>query len=332
MRTRAEIFQSELDRTKAALEPVGFSWYPYGTLSNVTHLDGLLTGEHRALFDQLGDLPIADIGGADGDLAFFLESLGYTVDLIDYAPTNQNHLAGAHRLREALQARNVFIYDLDLDAQFQLPRNTYGLVVFLGILYHLKNPFYALETLSQRTPYLLVSTRIAKLSPDHRTELAHLPVAYLLAPDESNNDSSNYWIFSDTGLHRLFERTGWEVLDYRTVGNTTASDPASPDGDERAFALLHSNRFSPLEERVHYTMTTPPADHARYQMIETTEPERQILRIDNQTGRTWRLVSNTWEIVTEPSTITATQEDVNRSMDTWTRDVDRRLRALELHK
>ena len=55
----------------------------------------------------------------------------------------------------------------------------------------------------------------------------------------TNNDSTNYWIFSPAGLDRLFERTGWEVLDQRNFGRIDGdSNPASNDRDERIFCLL----------------------------------------------------------------------------------------------
>src|SRR6185437_3180823 len=57
----------------------------------------------------------------------------------------------------------------------------YDLIFFLGILYHLKNPFYALESLAKVTRHMLISTRVAKLSPAGRS-MRDLPVAYLLHP------------------------------------------------------------------------------------------------------------------------------------------------------
>lgn len=65
-------------------------------------------------------------------------------------------------------------------------------------------------------------------------------MAYLLDERESNNDSTNYWIFSDAGFRRILKRTGWEIRDYITVGNTANSDPATQEGDERAFCLAES--------------------------------------------------------------------------------------------
>ena len=129
---------------------------------------------------------------------------------------------------------------VDADGFEDWYREHYRAVFLLGILYHLKNPFYVLEALARHTELCFVSTRIAQLTPDHNTRLKHVPVAYLLDPLETNNDATNYWIFSEVGLRRLFDRTGWEVLEFTTVGTTTGSDPVAPDRDERAFALLRS--------------------------------------------------------------------------------------------
>jgi len=68
-------FRRELDRKKADLAPSDFGWYPYGTLNNFHILSQLLTGENRNFLERVGDGLIVDIGAADGDLAFFLESL-----------------------------------------------------------------------------------------------------------------------------------------------------------------------------------------------------------------------------------------------------------------
>jgi hypothetical protein len=197
--------------------------------------------------------PTIDIGCADGDMAFFLESLGCKAHVVDYAPTNYNGMQGVRLLKSELSS-SIEIHEVDLDSQFRLPQETFGLAFFLGILYHLKNPYYALESLAKSARYCLISTRIAKfdtrhiepdvrsanLLPDKRTNLSRLPVAYLLDVLEANNDSTNYWIFSDAGLRRILKRTGWDICDYMTVGNTTNSDPASAEGDERAFCLVKS--------------------------------------------------------------------------------------------
>ncbi len=248
---QARTFNASLDRTKRDLAPAEFGWYPYGTLTNFQHLDRLLSGPNRDLLALAGGAPVADIGAADGDSAFFLESLGFDAHVVDNAPTNYNSCRGVRLLKQALDSK-VTIHEVDLDARFDLPGQNYGLALFLGILYHLKNPYNALESLARNARHAVLSTRItrfnrprkhagAKGSLNHeRVELQAVPMAYLVAPDETNNDATNFWIFSEAGLRRLVDRTGWDVLDFMTVGNTRDSDPASNEGDERAFCLLRS--------------------------------------------------------------------------------------------
>jgi hypothetical protein len=231
-------FAPNLGRVKKESAPSDFPWYPYGTMGNLRILDGMLSGENRKLSSLAPGLVVADIGAADGDMAFFLESLGMTVDIIDHGPTNFNGLRGARQLKETLGSR-VQIHDIDLDAQFQLPRNDYDLVLLLGILYHLKNPYKALEALAGCTERCLLSTRIARFAGPESTAIRHLPVAYLLGQYECNNDPTNYWIFSEAGLRQLFRRTGWTVVDFVSVGDTASSEPAAMDRDERAFCLLN---------------------------------------------------------------------------------------------
>jgi len=231
----AAAFSEELGKIKAEIGP-SFDWYPYDTMGNFSHLRPIF--EEHPVESLMAGNRIADIGAADGDAAFFLERLGYDVEVIDHAPTNFNQMRGIRKLAEHLGS-SVVVHDIDLDSYFQFPQDNYDLVFFLGILYHLKNPFYVLERLAQVTRHLVVSTRIARRAPNKR-KIQDLPVAYLLGPTEANGDSTNFWVFSETGLRRLFDRTGWDLLSLRTVGDTKHSDPARSDRDERAFALLRS--------------------------------------------------------------------------------------------
>jgi hypothetical protein len=203
-------------------------WYPYDILANVVHVNGMLTGENRDLDRLVQSLPVADIGAADGDLAFALEDIaGWQLDIVDTAATNMNGLRGARALRDRLGS-HVEIHDIDLDRQFALPRERYGLVLLLGILYHLQNPYYVLRQLASRASHCLLSTKVARFAGPARTPIGDLPVAYLVAPDETNNDPTNYWILSPTGLERLVTRAGWQILDRANVGNTRTPIPPPP--------------------------------------------------------------------------------------------------------
>ena len=247
----AAAFARQLAATKQELDLGEHGWYPYGSMDNFVHLDSLLTGEHREVLRYAGARPILDIGAADGDVAFFLESLGYGVHVLEYPPTNFNGCRGIYAMREALGS-HVEVTELDLDSQFRLPEGRFGLTFLLGLLYHLKNPFYVLESLAARVDYMLLSTRVAQYNVVEggegavegvnlrRIDISSVPSAYLVAPLEANNDPTNYWMFTHAGLRRLLDRTGWDILDYTAVGVTEGSDPATMDHDERAVCFLRS--------------------------------------------------------------------------------------------
>lgn len=230
----ANAFNQRLVNIRARISPSnGRPWYPYGSISNIWNLDQVLTGEHRGLFSSMAGKIIADIGAADGDMGLFLSSLGADVDLIDNPPTNMNGFEGARALKTEL-GLEANLHAVDLDSQFQLPQR-YDFALFLGILYHLKNPYYVLEHLARSVSLAVLSTRVAQLDG---------PVAYLLNPDESNNDATNFWIFSEAGLDRILRRTGWEIIDYKILGgDMKTSDPSSSAGDRRAFCLIQSTRY-----------------------------------------------------------------------------------------
>lgn len=224
---------------KLAQRPKSF-WYPYPTLKNLKPLEQLLAASGLDLL-KLCHGPngkVADIGTADGDLAFFLETLGFFVDAVDFESTNFNRMEGIRILKQALNSA-VTIQSVDLDSQFSLPSEKYDAIFLLGILYHLKNPFFVLEKLAAITRCCFLGTRVAKKAPDGRS-FAKYPMAYLLGPEECNNDSTNFWIFSDEGFKRLVHRCGWNILAYTTIGDTKNSTPADPNHDERAFCVLKS--------------------------------------------------------------------------------------------
>jgi len=248
----AQQFKSTVASARSQIQPDGFEWYPYGSLDNFHLLDLLLTGDARNVFEQARGRPVADIGAADGETSLFLESLGFDVDVIDFGPTNFNTCRGIRALIAHLDS-GIRLHEVDLDAQFSLPREEYGLTLLLGILYHLKNPYYALEKLARHSRGMLLSTRIARfnrardggtpsLNPE-RFDMASAPLAYLVAPDETNGDATNYWIFSEGGLRRVLDRCGWDVECLRTFGAIGESDPATATGDERAFCFARSRHF-----------------------------------------------------------------------------------------
>ena len=83
---------------------------------------------------------IADIGAGDGDLAFFFEKMGFSVEIIDNEYTNFNRLEGARILKEVMNS-SVEIRSVDLDSQFALPHQKVRYRFFSRNTLSLKEPF-----------------------------------------------------------------------------------------------------------------------------------------------------------------------------------------------
>ena len=237
IREAAIRFKEKVSQAKRTLGDVDFEWYPHDTLAAFGHLDKLLTGANRTLFG--GKKRILDLGCQDGELAFFLESLGHEVVALDHPTYNHNGMRGVRALKAALGSA-IELIDVDIDRQFCLPHESYDVAIVLGVLYHLRNPFYALEELARRASYGVLSTRIARRFPNGKAMPRDVALAYLLGERELNDDETNYFIFSEAGLRTLLNRTYWEIEDYMTTARKLDSDPVRPERDERVFCLLKS--------------------------------------------------------------------------------------------
>lgn len=239
----AQQFREKLEAAKEKLGPQEFPWYPYDSFGYLRWFGQGWKGRLDTLKQLAGDEPVLDVGCADGALAFFMESLGCEVDAIDNPPTNHNGMQGVRTLKHALGSR-VSIHSMDIDARFEPPREQYGLTLLLGILYHLKNPFYVLETLASHTRFCLLGTRVARVTAKG-APMQHEPLAYLVNEQETNADPTNFWIFSEEGLRRIIHRAGWTVREFFTEGCKEGSDPVRGDRDERAFCLIESRLIEP---------------------------------------------------------------------------------------
>ncbi|HEV8041777.1 MAG TPA: hypothetical protein VGP62_23065 [Bryobacteraceae bacterium] len=219
-------------------------WYPFDTLSCVPTITELISRDFDVVAADIAGRPVADIGCADGDLAMLFAGWGADVDAIDYAPNNYNRMLGVRTLSRVLDLP-VRTYDINLDHDFKLPQDVYGLTLFLGILYHLKNPYAVLEQLAFQTRWCILSTRIAQVTPTVRARVENEPVAYLADGREIGNDATNYWVFSAGGLFRILQRTRWAIVASKRIGCLVDSSPIDPQGDERMFILLKSRVHFP---------------------------------------------------------------------------------------
>jgi SAM-dependent methyltransferase len=232
---RRREFEKTLKAARARAN-ADFEWYPYDSLVNLGPMSDLLSQSHLQLALEKG---LLDVGCGDGDLSFFFEWLGCDVVAMDHPGPNYNGMRGVRRLKEVLNSR-VEIREVDFDSQFVPLERRFGLTLFLGALYHLKNPFFVLESLARCSEYCLLSTRVARRFPVVGRAPANAALAYLLDANELNSDGTNFWIFSEAALRRLLKRTRWSVCEFLSTGDTSNSDPVSIAHDERAWCLLRS--------------------------------------------------------------------------------------------
>lgn len=238
-------FEASLPEWRSRAAQPGLDWYPHDSIGTLSMVDRFLTGPERFLKTLVGDQPVLDIGCADGALSFVFESLGVPVYAIDHPPTNFNRMRGVRALKNALRS-GVHIVAADLDANPALPVEHCGLALFFGILYHLKNPLGVLEVLASRARYCLLSTAITRFAADQQTDLRDLPIAFLAGREGLKDDDTNYWIFTEAGLRVLVDRAGWEIRDWM-VASDDDKTLWGMQRDERAFCLLRSRAFPPVE-------------------------------------------------------------------------------------
>lgn len=221
-------------------------WYPYDSLSNVSHLDVLLPGSVEVVPDHGS---VLDVGCADGDMGFLFDSMGCQVDFLDNPATNFNGCKGVMGSAKLLRHTGRILQH-DIDFGFELDRD-YDLVLFLGTLYHLRNPALALLRLAEHCEQMLLSTRVIRHLPKAGAALSDAPVAYLVDTFELNNDPTNWWLLSPAGLLRILKRCGWTTLASRLFVDTSGRIDGEPD--ERMFVhCRHVSNYRDLSKHHHY--------------------------------------------------------------------------------
>jgi len=223
------------------------NWYPYNSLDNVYNLNAFLPPATELVPDRGS---VLDIGCADGDMGFLFESFGCYVDFLDNAATNFNDCRGVTRTAQ-LVGHTGRVIERDIDFGFELDRD-YDLALFLGTLYHLRNPALALLRLAERCERMLLSTRVMSQLPRQHAGIAvgDAPIGYLLDTLELNRDPTNWWLFSPAALTRLLKRCGWTALASRIAFDESV--PAD-QRDERMF--VHCQRvtnYADLTQHHHF--------------------------------------------------------------------------------
>lgn len=155
-----------------------------------------------------------DIGCKDGFYAFELERRGARVVGLDYAePTVTGFSIAAEVLGSGVEHVVANVYDLSPERH-----GLFDLVLFLGVLYHLRNPMLALDRIRRvARPGALVFVETA-VSVDPAVADLEMPVWQFFPRDSLHRDATSKWAPNLAGLKSVLEECQFEVLEVVRAG------------------------------------------------------------------------------------------------------------------
>ena len=151
-----------------------------------------------------------DLGCRDGFFAFEAERRGaLEVVGVDYAdPSATGFPIAAEILGSRALYRTMNVYDIDPSSL-----GTFDVVFFLGLLYHLRDPLWAIDrirALQRPGGLLFVESQLAS-SPEVRQ--SPLPLWQFFPGDSLSGDATNCWGPNLAGLVAAVEECEYRVLD-----------------------------------------------------------------------------------------------------------------------
>jgi tRNA (mo5U34)-methyltransferase len=192
-----------------------------------------------ALPDRLTGRSVLDVGAWDGFFSFEAERRGAAhVVATDYFAwkgrgwDTGRGKAGFELAREALDSH---VEDVDLDVMDLSPEavGVFDVVLFLGVLYHVKEPLAALERVASVTRDLLIVETVIDMIGIRRPAVAFYPA------DELSRDPTNWWGPNLPALHGMLRAVGFQRIE------TVTKTPSAPYRILRAAShhLRGRNRF-----------------------------------------------------------------------------------------
>lgn len=173
-----------------------------------------------ALPADLAGKSVLDVGAWDGYFAFEAERRGarrvLATDRHCWHGPGWGTKAGFALAREALDSR---VEDLSIDVLDLTPEQvgTFDLVLFLGVLYHMRHPLLALERIASVTrDMLILETHVDALD-------CNRPAAIFYPDRTLNGDKSNWWGPNPLAVVAMLKAVGFRRVE-------VVQQPAAPRG------------------------------------------------------------------------------------------------------
>lgn len=144
---------------------------------------------------------ILDVGTCNGAFAFEMERRGAQVTAVDICSPDE---CGFESLAQILRSRVLYLQASVYDLASRFPQNEFDSILFSGVLYHLRHPLLALDTLHQISKSAVwLESHVIDDYVMVRGKPRRLPSRFLNAgmlqfyrSAELNDDPSNFFGFS----------------------------------------------------------------------------------------------------------------------------------------
>ena len=263
------------DQLRARVADVGFWWHSIdlgdGVVTPGAKSSAWLEAELARL--DLGDLSgksVLDVGAYDGYYSFAAEQMGaervvaldhwvWSVDLPAWMKHREKRIAAGMPVEpvetlpdlwrpDELPGRRAF--DLAHEAlgssvevvvgdllDYDLSKlGTFDVVLYLGVLYHVRHPLLALERLAAVTR----GTAIIETQAEVFRGAGQRPMCRFIEGDELNHDPSNFWTFNDEALLSMCRSAGFK-----------SAEVQEPPGRLRRRAVAIARGSAPYRAVVH---------------------------------------------------------------------------------
>jgi len=219
-------------------------------------LDSQMVLEALQLPESLEGMRVLDIGARDGFFSFECERRGAAeVVAIDYLTPEETGFPIVRELvGSQVEMRQANVYDLTPE-EF----GCFDLILFLGVLYHLRDPMLALDRIAEiATGSVIVETHaiddavlvgpnefkpLAAISP----ELESIPIMQFYPGNSLNNDPSNAWAPNQACLRAMLEESGFAVDRELRMGYRAIAFAQRSEDDARTYWRRRDRAVGPLE-------------------------------------------------------------------------------------
>jgi tRNA (mo5U34)-methyltransferase len=199
------------ERARRLIEQPGIAWHQRFQLAPGVYAPGVNDIgwlAHTVGFpEDLTGKAVLDIGTTNGGAAFMAEARGAaSVTATDIVPPSR---FGFDRIAELLGSRVRFLESSVYELPEKLEGQTFDLVIFWGVLYHLRHPLLGLDCVRRVTHgEMLIESAVC----DHALPaLADQPVVLCDADPGGIGDETNWFMPSSHALQRWVERAGFEI-------------------------------------------------------------------------------------------------------------------------